>query len=163
MRLQVSYRPSPYTERVEEICRSWKGTRYAHNRRTKGVSVDCVHFVAGVLDELFGQPRSRGLNSLMPDACVHDRRAVGKMLRTWLKLYDHDRVVDGSLEAGDVVFLRPDLASSSVSHILIAGDSAKLWHSTSGPGVCFCGYVLPEGLQLRAVFRSTEKNKWTTT
>lgn len=163
MRLPFRYRPSPHTDRVEAVCSSWVGTSYGHNRRTKGVRVDCVHFVAGVLDELFGAPRSSGLNSLMPDACVHDQEAVIDMLRVWLRLYRHHRVRDGSLEAGDVVFLRPALARSSVSHVLIAGDCSKLWHSTSGPGVCFSGYVPPEGLQLRAVFRSAEKSKWLTT
>lgn len=160
MRLPVRYRQTEHTDLVETICASWQGTGYGLNRRTKGVYVDCVHFVAGVLDELFGSSHSSSLNSLLPDACVHNRRGVASIMRKWLRLYPHDLVVDGSLEAGDVVLLGPNGEETSTSHVLIAGECAKLWHATSGPGVCYIGYVLPQGLRLRAVFRSSEKYLW---
>jgi len=40
-------KPSP-ADRVVETARSWVGTPYVHQHRTKGVAVDCVGLVIGV-------------------------------------------------------------------------------------------------------------------
>lgn len=155
----MRFRASQYDEVVEARCRAWEGTKYSFNRRRRQVAVDCVHFVSGVLDELFGIEASRSLQSLLPDACVHDRKTVLVMLRLWLIAYPHERVRDGSVEAGDVLFFRPTLAKSTVSHVAIAGSEGKLWHATP-PRVCFTGLGALPNLSHLATYRSPCKSSW---
>ena len=140
------------------VCEQWEGTRYALNRRTMGVSVDCVHFVARVLDVLHGSDCASSLQSLLPDACVHDRMTVLQMLRRWLRFYPHERVRDHVVEAGDVLVYRPAAGAATASHIAIVGSPGRIWHATA-PRVCCTGVDLP-GLYLLAIYRTPCKRQW---
>ena len=46
------FQEGPWDSKVERICSQWKGTPYKLNMCHPGVGVDCVHFVAAVLDLL---------------------------------------------------------------------------------------------------------------
>ena len=47
-------------DRLQDVLRGWEGTPYRAGAQAKGRDggVDCVRFVCGVLDELYGERRS---------------------------------------------------------------------------------------------------------
>lgn len=155
----LRFSAGPYDDIVEAECRLWEGTRYALNRRRRGVSVDCIHFVSGVLDALFKSEPRESLHSLLPDACVHDRGAVLAVTRMWLRVYPHDRVRGDVVEAGDVIVYKPDVERSTASHVGIVGADGKLWHATH-PVVCYTGLGNLQGLAHLATYRSPCKSLW---
>lgn len=121
--------------------------------------MDCVHFVACVLDVLFGEDRATSLQSLLPDACVHNRIAVLQMLRQWMWTYPHNRVRDGVIEAGDVLVFKPTAKRSTASHVALVGAPGRIWHATA-PQVCCTGIESVQGMELLAVYRSPHKQQW---
>lgn len=156
--LQFRYEERPWTRRVEEVCRSWSGTPYKLGRCVKQRYVDCIHFGAAVLDELYGINHSKDLRSLPPDACIHNRRGVQKALRALLEAYpSHRRVRDGSLEAGDLVVTGPQ--QGGPSHLLVASRRGVLWEASSH-GVRASGYGIFTVERLVAVFRAQDKHLW---
>lgn len=157
--VHLRYLRSSWEGKVEAACAVWEGTPYRLNKCIQGRYVDCLHFAAAVLDTLFGTSHSKGLQSLPPDACVHNRRGVEAALRALLRTYPHRRVKDGSVEAGDLVIWGRASERSGPSHLLVASLPGKLWHA-SQPAVCFCGYTIPDSHRLLAVYRSKEKHLW---
>jgi len=161
--LPFTFDPKPWDQAVETVCQSWVGTPYKLNRCVKGArgGVDCVHFVAAVLDELYGIEFSKNLKSLPPDACVHNRRGVMKAGRALLEAYpSHARVEDGTVQAGDLVLTGPVSDTPTTSHLLIAGKKGKLWQC-SNVGVNFTGYGMPSSEMLVGIYRASDKmEKW---
>lgn len=147
--------------RVEQVCSSWEGTRYKLNSCRKGIGVDCLHFAAAVIDELYGE-NSKDLQSLPPDACVHNRLGVLKAGRELLMKYPSFRRVrnDRFVEAGDLMMLgRREARLRSTQHLMVVGTEGKLWHATP-PRVHFTGSVLPKNLMLTCIFRASDKENW---
>lgn len=160
--LNFTYLPSPWERRVEEVCSYWVGTPYRLNMCHPGEGVDCIHYGAAVLDRLYGTEHSKNLQSLPPDACVHNRKGVEKATRALLKSYPAmKRVEDGTIEAGDLVITGPVGEHPTASHLLIAGKRAKLWQASKG-GVNFTGYGILDCEMLVAVYRAGDKDKWLT-
>lgn len=155
----LAYVRSPWEDKVEAACSSWGGTPYKLNKCLQGRYVDCLHFAAAVLDLLFGASHSKNLQSLPPDACVHNRRGVESALRALLRAYPQTRIQDGTVEAGDLVVWGRRTQKSGPSHILVASTKSKLWHATP-PAVAFCGYSVPDSHRLLAVYRSKHKHLW---
>lgn len=158
--LHFNYIPQPWMQIVEDRCLSWKGTPYKLNACEKGRGVDCIHFVAAVLDELYGVEHSKNLKSLPPDACVHNKKGILEAGRALLNAYPHIRVDDNSLEAGDLVLFGPP-STLTTSHLLIASTQGRLWQATkTALGVLVSGYGTNEDQALVAVYRATDKEKW---
>lgn len=156
--LSFFYLEQPWARRVEEVCLGWVGTPYKLGRCVKQRYVDCIHFGAAVLDELYGICHSKDLKSLPPDACIHNRRGVQKALRSLLEAYpSHRRVRDGSLEAGDLVVTGPQ--QGGPSHLLIASRRGVLWEA-SRTGVRASGYGIFSLERLVAVYRAQDKHLW---
>lgn len=154
------FQEGPWDSKVERICSQWKGTPYKLNMCHPGVGVDCVHFVAAVLDLLYGVRHSKNLKSLPPDACVHNRAGVMKAGRALFKAYPAmEKVTDMSLEAGDLVVLGPLSDTPTAGHLLIAGQRGKLWQAVAN-GVCFTGYGHQSTEMLVSVYRASDKDKW---
>lgn len=153
--LPLRYLPSAWENTVQTVCLRWKGTRYKHNGKTRGRSVDCLHFAAGVLDELFGTEHSRDLQSLPPDACVHNREGVRIAVRALLSTYPCRRIRDMSVEAGDLVIV----GRTGPEHLMVASKRGVLWEA-SPPNVRMTGYGLPDSYSLIAVYRAKEKEVW---
>ncbi len=157
--LPFHYVERPWAARVEHVCRGWAGTPYKLNGCLRGRYVDCIHLGAAVLDELFGTAHSKNLQSLPPDACVHNRRGVQKALRWLLRCYPCARVRDGSLEAGDLVVFGHASQSSGPSHLLIASVRGVLWEAAR-PRVRAIGYGISQLERLLAVYRVENKHLW---
>lgn len=158
--LPFEFTANPWDDRVETVCRGWVGTPYVLNRCEKGIGVDCMHYVAACLDELYGVEHSKNLRSLPPDACVHNKLGVVKAGKALLKAYpSHSRVEDWTLESGDLVILGPHSQTPTAAHLLIAGKRGKLWQTNSF-GVCFTGYGHDSSEMVVAVYRASDKNLW---
>ena len=153
-------RPTKWDSRVESICESWEGTPYRLNRGRRGLGVDCLHFGASVLDELYGIKHSKDLNSLPPDACVHNRKGVIVAARALFSKYPAmERVQDSFVEAGDLVCLGKADTLNSTQHLMVAGRPGKLWHATI-PHVHSIGIMIPLDLKLVCIYRASDKEKW---
>lgn len=159
--LRLRFQTSDFDSLVDEVCSSWEGTRYQHGKCAKGIAVDCIHFGAAVLDELYGMENSKNLRSLPPDACVHNRRGVEIATRSLLRAYPMRRVEDSSLEAGDLLILGPWVEGrpAAAGHLMVAGSCGTLWHATV-PKVVKTGYSIPSTEALLAVYRAQDKDKW---
>lgn len=96
--------------RLLAIARSWQGTRWQHQGRSKGVGVDCIGFVAEVA-------REAGVLTAH-EAADYRRRPDGHTLRA--KLNQHLTPVRTSeLQPGDVVLLAFDGVDT---HVGLIGD-----------------------------------------
>lgn len=112
--------------RLSNILMSWQGTRYLPGCQAKGVGVDCVRFVSGVLDELYGTHTE--LDRLPQDASFHAKDKCYSALKTFMGNYKYEEVTDGVLQPGDVVIAGP--RGGGPGHALIAGIDC-LWHCDS--------------------------------
>lgn len=158
--LGLVFAPNPWDARVDAVCQTWKGTPYKLNKCLKGIGSDCIHFVAAVLDELYGLEHSKNLKSLPPDACVHNKKGVMKAGRALLQAYPtHERVEDGTIEAGDLLLTGPVSDTPTTSHLLIAGSRGKLWQCNAA-GVHFTGYGIPDSEMRVGLYRASDKELW---
>lgn len=157
--LPFTYREQPWAAKVERVCLGWAGTPYKLNKCVKGRYVDCIHFAAAVLDELYGTSHSKDLKSLPGDACVHNRKGIASALRALLRAYPIYRVRDNSIEAGDLVVFGHKSERSGPSHLLVASKRSVLWEGTQ-PRVRASGYGIACAEKLIAVYRAQDKHLW---
>lgn len=158
--LMLKFVPNLWDEKVERICESWKGTNYRLNACKRGWGVDCIHFGAAVLDELYGVDHSKNLQSLPPDACVHNKKGVMKAMRALLKAYpSHREVMNGTIESGDLIVLGPASTQPTAAHLRIAGKQGRMWQCTNS-GVHFTGYGLSSNEMLVSIYRASDKVLW---
>lgn len=158
--LRFEFRPAPWGERVEAVCRSWENTPYLEGQCLKGKAADCVHFFSAVMDELYGTDRTSLLRRVRGDTSLHNKEAVVRAMRAILKTYTgQNEVTDGSLEPGDVVVTGP--ANGGPGHVMVAGGRrGVLWHCTRQTGVQQTGYGILTLEKLFAVYRACDKDTW---
>lgn len=160
MMIPLQFRPTQWDVRVQSVCQSWEGTPWRHNRCVKKAGVDCLHFAAAVLDELYGEEHSKDLQSLPIDACIHNKLGVMAAARALFEKYPEIvRVNDGYVESGDLVILGRDVEIDSTQHLMVAGGRGCIWHADP-PKVYATGLVAPEHLKLVCVYRATNKEIW---
>lgn len=134
---------------------SWEGTPYMRGQRVKRTAVDCVNFLAGVLDALY---KSVPLPVLkMPlDIGIHSKRDSWIMNRRLIEAYPHISVRNNDVEPGDVILAKRGLGPG---HVLIVGPELNtVWHASSGGGVVKTG--IAQIGQVVRVWRLLEKIKW---
>lgn len=153
--LPLSYRDRPWALRVEEVCLSWEATPYRLNGKEKGQAIDCLHFAACVLDELFGSDHGKDLKSLPPDACIHNKQGIAKATRALAESYPYDRVTDRTVEAGDLVVI----GRRAPEHLMVASLRSRLWEANPG-GVRWTGYGIPHDFLVVSVLRPHNKEAW---
>lgn len=120
--------------RLKAECESWQGTRFAQGMASKGMGVDCVHFVIGVLAAC-GIPTEQ-LGTVPKYSMLEGRHTTNTQLLAWLKdsplAKEHLRPVD-ELRPGDIAACRARLG---VSHLGIAASNRAVWHADRQMGVC---------------------------
>jgi len=142
-------------DRLVSILESWEGTRHRDGQQCKGVAVDCVRFVTGVLDELYGIKTE--IARLPQDASFHSKETCFAALRVFLKNYPHEDV-EGDLQPGDIVVTGP--RGGGPGHAIIVGKK-YLWH-------CDSQSVVRTGLKLtsggvyfpKASLRGRNRERW---
>lgn len=154
------WRESAWDERMNEVLLSWLATPYCAGgsaRGTKG-GVDCVRFVACVLNDLCGNVR-RPLPKLPRDTAFHSAKRAKNALRDFLRLYSPYEKVDGSyIESGDIIVVRP-IGAAGPGHALIATPTNKaLMHA--GEREVSIVHIHEAG-DIHAIFRPSYKEEWT--
>lgn len=145
-----------FEARLEQVLRSWEGTPYMAGQQLRGVGVDCVRFVAAVLDELLGRAPTP-IETLPPDASLHNRvGAICGMRAIRKRFMPNAPVQDGPLEPGDIVVTGP--VSGGPGHAMIVGSSRVLWHS-SARSVHWTGLRPPKGHKVWRVYRMHDEER----
>jgi hypothetical protein len=147
-------------QRIEEVVRQWEGTPYMAGQRARGIGVDCVQLVGGVLDMLFRRPQVTIIPRLSPDSGLHCDRsgfATAKAIRNG---FESIVVRDEIIEPGDVLVVRGSGLSSGprrLGHTMIALPAAgTAFHATFGIGACRTT-VITEVLR---IYRPLHKEGW---
>lgn len=136
--------------RLRLALESWLGTPYREGDQMQGIGVDCVRFVCGVLDEMYGYQRELPRN-LPSDRALHDREGAIAAMHRLLTLYPADEILDKAVEPGDILVWSP--SGGGPGHAMIAGpDPSILWHVEPSAGVCYTGFG-STNMELHAVYR----------
>lgn len=143
--------------RMMRILTSWHGTPHMDGQQCKGRGVDCVRFVAGVLDELAGTKTA--LARLPYDASFHNKDLCFRAFRQFRRQFKGRQISETTpLEPGDVIITGP--ASGGPGHAIILGPDLKLWQALSKVG----GYsldILNTGLyKYKATIRAEDRTIW---
>lgn len=144
--------------RLMKIMLEWEGTPYMSGQQMKGVGVDCVRFVCGVLDECYGTktltPRD------VQDVALHNRKGAIRTMRAMRKLFpNHQKVTDLVVEPGDVIITGE--RSGGPGHAIIVGaEENTLWQAMYH-GVQRCGLGLIQDYQrVFRIYRFKDKHTW---
>lgn len=113
------------TVRLEHELYSWKGTMYAPGYCEKTIGVDCIHFVAAVLDKLYGTDHHH--SRLPQDTAFHSKKASFGAFKDFLRKYPSVRVRGDVVQPGDVIICGPIGKNGGPGHAMIVG-SDRLWH-----------------------------------
>jgi cell wall-associated NlpC family hydrolase len=150
---------------LERVLLSWAGTRYMISQQEKGVGVDCVRFVCGVLDELRGTKTP--IDTLPQDAAMHARASAVNAMRQIVGLFKPNKLLapgepDWYAEPGDLVITSPP--GGGPGHAMIVGGQPHVLWESSGSGVRKIGLgtlLLPKSpWKVAYVYRPLNKAEW---
>ena len=155
----LAFRDRPVA-RLASILEAWEGTPYSKTEHRPGVGVSCAGFLCAVLDGLYGNLEPTLPPDTPPDAQHHDRATAMRGMRWFLERYPaHVKVSDGVVEPGDILVTGP--VCGGPGHGMLVGPDGCLWH-VSGT-VARTGRSLPHTYQLFAVYRMTDRERWSST
>lgn len=147
--------------RILRVLRSWEGTPYMRGQQCKGVAVDCVRYLAGVADELYGTKREP-TERLPHDWALHDPSQAFSALRKILRLYSPLEKIEGAVEAGDALVVGP--LRGGPGHVIYCGPvPGSLWHAGRNRVERTSLSVLRSSsysMRLFAVYRALDKDRW---
>ena len=143
---------------LDQVLHSWEGTPYMQNQAVRGVGVDCIRFIASVLDELTGQLGE--YKTLPADTSLHSPESAYEVLQIFRDVYSPNRSIrDGCTQPGDVVVIGAD--NGAPGHGMIVGtEKNTMWHVTRGPGVHKTGFAIAKGYRVFDIFRMQERYRW---
>ena len=145
------------TSALRRYLESWLGTPYGVGQQQPGAGVDCVRFVAAVLD--FLRDSRTPLTLLPQDAAFHDRAGATAAMLRFRRAFAPIVPSDGSeLEPGDVLVTGPPHGGPGHA-ILVGPDPGTTWEAGYGR-VQRCGWVLPHRYRLFAVYRLGGRERW---
>lgn len=145
--------------RLGLVLEQWQGTPYRAGQQVRGMGVDCVRFVAAVLDELRGT--TTPIETLPNDASMHTREgAIASMLNIKRAFMPCELVGDNSLEPGDVLVTGP--RDGGPGHALIVGDQMNVLWESSNTGVRRVGKsaLARNGYELFYAYRLANRDTW---
>jgi hypothetical protein len=114
------------------IVDSWKGTPFRHHSGVKGIGVDCVHFIEGVLFELHYPPKIPfpGIVDYTIDYMIdHDYSLMLQEFNKYLRLR---RVLRSELQIGDLLAFK---VKKTQSHAGFYYGSTQFIHAENEHGV----------------------------
>lgn len=144
--------------RLKDVLHSWRGTRYMDGQCVKGAGVDCVRFLACVLNELYREELAVP-ERLPRDLSLHDPAGARAALRRFMETYPHDDVTDApALTPGDVLVTGP--VDGGPGHAVLVGPVRNtLWEATT-QGVDQTGWARPSTERVFRAFRLRERELW---
>ena len=150
--------PPEMEARLESVISSWVGTPYLSGNRVKGMGVDCVQLVAGILDEFLEREDRTPVPRLPPDTGTHSTETAYRTVRALVTAYGGKEVEDGSLQPGDVVVARNSPGSrrgaDNMGHCAVVTSIPSCCvHASHQAGVVRTGL---KEFSLVRIFRSSE-------
>jgi hypothetical protein len=114
--------------RLGAVLRPWLGTPYLAGQQRQRVGVDCVRFVAGVLDELL--ERRTPIETLPADACMHDPAGALAAMEQFATIFGaEDATDDAVIYPGDAVVTGPE--EGGPGHCMLVGHERNVvWHAS---------------------------------
>jgi len=136
------------------------GTQYLPGQCCKGVAVDCVGFVLGVLMDLSGE--TGFVRAEWPqDASMHDAKGSFKAMKVIAENFKPYKIIrDGFIEPGDVIVVGPH--GGGPGHGMIVGARKNtIWHAT-GDGVQYTGisHLWLTDQRIFRIYRYLRKESW---
>lgn len=126
------------TQRLEQLLKSWEGTRYWEGQCQIDRGVDCVHFIASVYDSLTG---SKYMHHKLPqDVSFHNKAKAEAGLRAFFRMYPCSKVEGTILQSGDIIICGPTGKNGGPGHGMIVGAD-RLWH-VGNKRVCKAGMAV---------------------
>lgn len=143
--------------RVDAELESWVGTPFVAGQRLKGVGVDCVRFVAAVLDEMFRETRIP-LDRLPQDLSMHNPAGARAALRLFKKAYAPTvDIADNVVEVGDVIIV----GVRGPAHAIFCGSKQSYLYEAGSRRVIRTGLsTLRHPVRVFATIRPVEKHRW---
>lgn len=142
-------------ERLRVELLAWEDTPYRRGQQCKGAGVDCVRFVAAVLDELAGTRTA--IEALPDDQSFHDRDGAVRAMLRFSHLFGMRPVSVLEAQPGDVLITAPP--GGGPGHALIVGAHPTLWEA-GYPRVRRCGWALPPSYLLCGAYRVQQRAAW---
>lgn len=142
---------------MARVLESWAGTPYLPGCSARGRSggVDCVRFVVGVLDELYGVRTP--VERLPPSTSLHNRAAAMRAMRVMVQAWPCEVIDPGEPPmTTDVIILRHGAGPGHVA--ILSPVPNVVWHSTYPSGVVKAG--LGSLGHVEAIFRLAELSRW---
>jgi len=146
------------------VLNGWNNTPYGLGQQVKGVGVDCIRFVTGVLDDMFRRPHIK-FPLISQDCCLTDHKQSKDIYELLLKHYPSTEVnpnTDGSydVEPGDLVCCGPILGT--LGHGMVVGaDSGTMFHATTFSVVkAGCSFMEYGVYSFKQVLRPIGKDSW---
>lgn len=135
---------------LKEALSRWENTPYATDQQSPGQGVDCVRFVCGVLDELFGIETDA--RTLPQDVALHQPDLARAAMKKIMSLYSpFESVPNQRLVGGDVLIVGE--RDAGPGHVMIVGyEPYTIWHATT-PRVQKTGFSLSDSQQIFRVYR----------
>lgn len=142
--------------RIARILDSWENTPRMESQQAKGKGVDCVRFVAGVLDELAGTKTP--LEKLPRDAALHCREKSILAMRLFLKQFNAEVLETRAVQPGDMIVTGPEMGGPG--HAIIVGTDRFLWHTANTVIKCGCGILENTLYKFKGVVRIIPRHTW---
>lgn len=150
-----------WQDRVDQVCKPWKGTPHSYGSQAKGFGVDCMRFVDAALSELAGiKPGGDGLERIAPNASLHEPGVAARAISYLRHRHPADDVTGikaTEVEPGDVLVMKN---GPHPGHVAIAGSlEGGVWHVTKEAGVVMSG-VGAWWQYVTAVYRVKGRQAW---
>ena len=128
--------------RIEEVCESWVDTPYMAGQQGKGPQggVDCIRFVCGVLDELFGEAHE--IPRTVQDISMHNIKGALRVMKLIQDFYPEHESLDlpttRFVQPGDVIVVGQ--AQGGPGHAILVGAQQNTLYQALKKGVKKCGF-----------------------
>lgn len=126
------------TARLSFVLESWRGVPWIPGGYTREIGVDCVRFVACVLDDLGHTAIAPTLPRLAQDIGKHQPDAAALAADEMVRQWPHEFLRGEEVEPGDVIVTAG--GKGGPAHALIVGLRPNTaWHCAPRSGVCCVG------------------------
>ena len=152
-----AHKTAPWDARIQAILSEWHRTPYVLFRQAKGVGVDCVRFLTGVLDEMSGTVRD--IDELPPDAAFNKPSKARAQMRKIIRIYNGRSLEpDEPMQSGDGIVAKTSRKGGPGHAIIVSAVPGIFYHATAA-GIRRCGWFEVQRDYVGR-FRSGDRSAW---
>lgn len=157
MTLVWDHERMPHDDRLMTVLLEWNSTPYHLFSQVKGVGVDCVRFLCGVLDEMSGVDRD--IDQLPPDVAFNHPRKARSAMRKILRLYDARPLEHHeTAQSGDGFVVR-NSNQGGPGHVLVYSSVPGRFYHATKRGIAKAG-VRDVYQSFVGRFRMRDRSNW---